>query len=370
MQHPLALAALLLAACTPPAPAPIVRLPELAPPPAHAVLASAAPLPAPAAPPPASPSATAEALSKRVTCFDVSDRDRHEPIEAAWAPVRSRMAITCASGIEVVDLPARTLVGRRPTSFTRGPFRSDGGALVLASSKETVIWDLASDTLTPLPGLPAGASPERVAPGFDRAVISDAAGALAVVDLISGATLARLGSAQKLGGAEVSWSPDGATVATAAGDLVLWDAATGKLLHTFASRPGERLDEDSLRWTGNGATLFFRASIDASMDGEGRIRALTVKTGAVSAPFSGSAFAVARDGRALFTSEPGLLRRIDLASGARRTLYRDESEGWHYLYGSLGVSADGRWLTGTMSMMSGMDFAAFAASDGKPAPWR
>ncbi len=241
---------------------------------------------------------------------------------------------------------------------------------MLASSKETVVWDLAANTLTPLPGLPAGAAPERVGPDLRRAIVTEAGGALAIVDVSSGTRQVALQGPPDLGEARVSWSPDGATLATARGDLTVWDAATGRRLHSFTPAAGERLDEESPRWTGNGATLLFRTSIEASIYGEGWIRALTVKTGAVSAPFSGSAFAVSRNGRVLFTSEPGLLRRIDLAGGARRALFRDESEGLHYLYAHLGVSADGRWLTGSMSRMSGEVFGAFFASSGAPAPWR
>jgi len=77
-----------------------------------------------------------------------------------------------------------------------------------------------------------------------------------------------------------------------------------------------------------------------------------------------------RNGRTLFTSEPGTLWRIDLTNGGRRALEREVGDGWHYTYGDLGVSGDGRWLTGVMSMMSGTDFAAFDASSGSPAAWR
>ena len=77
-----------------------------------------------------------------------------------------------------------------------------------------------------------------------------------------------------------------------------------------------------------------------------------------------------RNGRTLFTSEPGTLWRIDLTNGGRRALEREVGDGWHYTYGDLGVSGDGRWLTGVMSMMSGTDFAAFNASSGSPAAWR
>ncbi len=306
-----------------------------------------------------------------MSCFDAGAEERHEPIEAEWAPAGSRLAITCASGIEVVDVPGRRLVGRRPARYAASRFRSDGAALLLMSSRGAEVWDLARGTLAALPGLPVGASPAQLSADFRRAVIPDSAGDLAVVDLASGVTVTTLRGARSLGNTQVSWSPDSTMIATADMAVMLWDAATGKPLHGFPARPLESLDERSLRWAGNGAVALLplvgrcfderRGEDPRARRGDRRrerpVRRQCVRGGA---RWEDAVHERARERVADRSRDPG----------AARALYRETGDGWHYTFGDLGVSADGRWLTGVMSMMSGMDFEAFDAARGSPAPWR
>ena len=153
--------------------------------------------------------------------------------------------------------------------------------------------------------------------------------------------------------------------------LEVWDAATGARVWQWHAPADQAIDAAPPRWTADGSELLARASLVSSVNSEGRVYAWHVGTWAQRGPWRASAFAVARDGRTLFTSEPRRLRRVDVASGAMRPLLEDRSEeGGHYTYRGLEVSADGRWLTGVMHMMSGVAFESFDARDGRHAPWR
>ena len=83
-------------------------------------------------------------------------------------------------------------------------------------------------------------------------------------------------------------------------------------------------------------------------------------------PWTAPSIAVSTDGRTAYTGAPRVVYRLDLATRARHVLLQDPSEDARYGWSNLALSADGRFLSGAMHMMSGDASEVFEASTGKP----
>jgi hypothetical protein len=101
----------------------------------------------------------------------------------------------------------------------------------------------------------------------------------------------------------LAWSPDGARVATTeVAEIVVWNSATGARLHAWKA-PATETPEGIPTWTADGKTVFATTVVNASLDGERRLRSWSVDGWSLRGPWSGVAFAVTADGAVAFVSE-------------------------------------------------------------------
>ncbi|APR79164.1 Hypothetical protein A7982_04511 [Minicystis rosea] len=308
--------------------------------------------------------------------------------EVAWAPAGARLAVLCGN-VEIVDVPSLAVVARAPAGAWTGlgGFRRDGGAMVLSGPSGPVIWDVARGTAAPIPDLPADAANFALSGGFDRVAWSDDGGTVTVRDPARGTTLAVLHPAHDTYGVDLALSDDGELLAVVGQALTIHRAATGAKVAVWSPPRGSRM-LDKPRWTADGAFVFFRtAVVDASgllSPGPGvptfygnpvedqarhQVRRLRLSTRALAESWPAAELAISPDGRMLATSGSCAVTRVDLPFGATKELYRGHESECIYTYAQLGVSADRRFVSGSLSTMSGKSVTVFDASTGEAASW-
>jgi WD40 repeat protein len=295
---------------------------------------------------------------------------------AIWSPVGSTLALACAAGLEVFEVPTVRLVGRKPPNWRAVAFRADGQALAVVTDRGLQTWNLASGVLSPLTAVKVEGAAFSLSPDWRRVAVADAHGVVSIFDVASASVVATLAVAPPPSDAQfapdpagLSWSPDGARVATAADRVQIWDAATGSALGAWKLPAGETPRRAPPQWTADGATVFFLG--EREYPNLPLIHAGDARTFKRRGAWPATNFTVSRDGKTLFTSgEVSRVSRINLATGATREIFHLSEPGAPYIYGDLALSPDGRWLTTLMGMMGGAHFDAFDTSLPGIATWR
>ena len=291
-----------------------------------------------------------------------------------WSPIGSRLAISCHAGLEVFDVPGLRLVGRRPAGTRGVAFRADGAALAVATDRGLLAWDLASDVLVPITAVSVDGRPFALSPDWRRLAAVDARGVVAVFDTASGSKIATLAGGRALGDVGssepevgLSWSPDGARIATASNRVEVWDATTGSALGAWTLPVGEVPAREPSLWAADGATVFFsalkkNASRDVEEEYTGRLHAGDARTFKLRRAWNTLEFTISPDGKTLFCSGRSELYRINVATGARRDFDFPREGGAPYIHSHLALSGDGRWFTAIRGQLGGNYIDAFDTS--------
>ena len=313
------------------------------------------------------------AVSPDWTCFKSYDT---RPI---WSPVGSRLAISCRAGLEVFDVPGLRLVGRRPAGARGIAFRADGAALAVVTDKGLLAWELASDVLVPITAVSVEDRPFALSPDWRRLAAVDARGVVSVFDAASASKIATLAGGRALGDVGssapevgLSWSPDGARIATVSNRVEVWDATTGSALGAWTLPIDEVPVREPSLWAADGATVFFSVlkktgSLDVEHEYTGRVHAGDARTFKLRRAWTTVDFTISPDGKTLFCSARSELYRINVATGARRDFNFPREGGAPYIHTHLALSGDGRWLTAIRGQLGGNYIDAFNTSRMAPA---